>query len=91
MKIKHAIVFLALAALLAAPLLAQSFYTSKAVTADEKALAAEKRPNLTSPQVEDPKLVVPGLPEKVKWYTSKPGVWGSARAKVGGTYHAYLA
>lgn len=79
-----------LAAAMAVSLSAQTFYTSPAVSADEKAQAAEARPNFASPQVEDPSLKVPGLPEPLKWYTSRPGVWGSARAKQGGTYRGYL-
>ncbi len=85
------IVIAALAAFVAAPLFAQSAAsTSPAVSADEKAMAAEKRPNFASPQIVDTKLQVPGLPEKLVWYTSKPGVWGSSRAKQGGTFHAYI-
>jgi microcin C transport system substrate-binding protein len=90
MRTQRMITAIALAALLAAPLFAQTAYTSKAVTADEKAMAAEKRPSFASPQVADPKLAVAGLPEKLTWYTSKPGVWGSSRATQGGTYHSYL-
>jgi len=60
-----------------------------AITADEQALATEKRPNFASPMVVE-SLKVDGLPEKVTWYTSKPGVWGSARAKQGGTYRASI-
>lgn len=106
MKRNPSIVLLALAALLAAvqPALARGakeggaapaaegrFYTSPAVSADEKAMAAEKRPSFASPQVADPSLQVAGLPEKLTWYTSKPGVWGSSRAKQGGTYRNYMA
>ena len=86
MKLRNVILFLVLAALVAAPIAAQTFYTSAAVTADEKAMAAEKRPNFASPQVEDKTVKVAGLPETLVWYTSKPGVWGSSRAKTGGTY-----
>lgn len=63
---------------------------TSAIAADEGAQAAEKRPNFASPMVADPSLKVDGLPEKVTWYTSKPGVWGSARAKQGGTYHGAI-
>lgn len=59
---------------------------TSAVVADERAQAGEKRPDFSSPMVTDPSLKVEGVPEKVTWYTSKPGVWGSARAKQGGTY-----
>ena len=80
-----------LVAFVAAPLFAQTTaYTSPAVSADEKAMTAEKRPNFASPQIVDATLQVPGLPEKLVWYTSKPGVWGSRRAKQGGTYNAYI-
>ena len=65
-------------------------YTSKAVDADEKAMAAEKRPVFASPAVVDKTLVVPGLPEKLTWYTSKPGIFGSARAKQGGTWRGFI-
>jgi len=54
------------------------------------AQAADKRPDFSSPVVADATLKVDGLPEKVTWYTSKPGVWGSPRAKQGGTYHSYI-
>lgn len=64
--------------------------TTPAVAADERAMAAEKRPNFASPPVVDATLKVEGLPEKVIWYTSKPGVWGSARAKQGGTFHSAI-
>ena len=67
------------------------YYTSAAVSADEKAMAAEKRPDFSSPQVADPSLQAAGLPEKLSWYTSRPGVWGSSRAKQGGTYRNYMA
>jgi len=72
---------------------AQSYYTSPAVDADEKAMAAEKRPDFASPVVEDKALSVPGLPlpEKLTWYTSRPGIFGSARAKQGGTFRGYIA
>jgi microcin C transport system substrate-binding protein len=90
MRVKRAAAFLALAVLVIAPVTAQTPYTSAAVTADEKAMAAEKTPRFASPQVADPGLQVPGLPEKLTWYTSKPGVWGSSRAKQGGTYHSYI-
>ena len=73
-----------------AGLAAQSYYTSPAVDADEKAMAAEKRPDFASPMVEDKTLSVPGLPEKLTWYTSRPGIFGSARAKQGGTWHGYI-
>jgi hypothetical protein len=82
-KKAFAIPFLALSIMGAA--LAQAKYASAAVTADEKAMAAEKRPDFNSPQVEDKALKVPGLPEALTWYTSKPSNWGSARAKQGGT------
>ncbi|OQY37728.1 MAG: hypothetical protein B6229_07815 [Spirochaetaceae bacterium 4572_7] len=56
----------------------------KAITADEKAMANEKRPDFSSPQLEDKKLKVNGLSEEVVWYTSNPGIFGSTRAKQGG-------
>ena len=87
---KKSILFLVIAALVLGPLAAQA-YTSKAVTADEKAMAAEKRPDFSSPQIEDPKMKVKELPEAVKWYTSKTNMWGSARAKQGGTYYESIA
>jgi microcin C transport system substrate-binding protein len=73
-----------------AGLMAQAFST-KAVDADERAMAAEKRPVFASPMVEDKGISVSGMPEKLTWYTSRPGVFGSARAKQGGTYRGYLA
>lgn len=90
MKFRNVVLFLGLAALTVGPLAAQSYYTSPAVSADEKAMAAEKRPDFSSPQVADTALKVAGLPETLVWYTSKPGVWGSARAKQGGTYKDYI-
>src|SRR5271157_4445676 len=66
-------------------------FTSKAVDADETAMAAEKRPIFSSPTVEDKGLSVSGLPEKLAWYTSRPGVFGSPRAKQGGAYRASIA
>jgi microcin C transport system substrate-binding protein len=92
MRFRTSIVTAALAALLAVPLSAQTTaFTSVTVSADERAMAAEKRPNFASPQIVDAKLQVAGLPEKLTWYTSKPGVWGSSRAKQGGTYHGFLS
>jgi microcin C transport system substrate-binding protein len=73
-----------------AGLWAQAF-SSKAVDTDEQALASEKRPRFASPAVEDKALSVPGLPEKLVWYTSRPGVFGSPRAKQGGTFRGYIA
>jgi microcin C transport system substrate-binding protein len=84
-----AIAFMALSITGAA--LAQAKYASAAVTADEKAMAAEKRPDFNSPPVEDKSLKVPGLPETLTWYTSKPSNWGSARAKKGGTFKNYVS
>jgi microcin C transport system substrate-binding protein len=52
--------------------------------------AADKRPNFATPTVADPTLKVDGVPEKVTWYTSQPGVWGSPRAKQGGTFHSFI-
>lgn len=90
MKAKKVLLIPILAALALAPLVAQA-YTSPAVAADEKAMAAEKRPDMSSPQVVDTSLkITVALPEKLTWYTSKPGVWGSSRAKQGGTYHSYI-
>jgi microcin C transport system substrate-binding protein len=66
-------------------------YSSKAVEADERAMAAEKRPDFSSPVVEDRGLAVAGLPEKLTWYTSRPGVFGSSRARQGGTFRGYIA
>ena len=68
-----------------APLGAQAS-ASKAVDADEQAMAAEKRPSFATPIVEDKAVSVPGLPEKLAWYTSRPGIFGSPRAKQGGTF-----
>ena len=64
---------------------------SKTVDADEQAMASEKRPSFASPTVEDKALSVPGLPEKLTWYTSRPGIFGSPRAKQGGTFRGYIA
>ncbi len=89
-KFRNVLVFAALAALTLAPVFAQTPYTSPAVTADEKAQAAEKRPDFSSPQIVDKNVKVAGLPETVTWYTSKTNRWGSTRAKQGGTYHASL-
>ncbi len=88
--LRTAALALGLAAVVAAPSFAQ-YYTSKAVSADEKAMAAEVRPDFSSPQVEDKSVKVSGLPETLTWYTSKPGVWGSSRAKQGGTFRDYIA
>jgi microcin C transport system substrate-binding protein len=90
MRIRNIVLFLVLAAGLAAALSAQAKFSSPAVSADEKAMAAEKRPNFASPQIEDKALKVAGLPEALTWYTSKPGIWGSTRAKQGGTYRSYI-
>ena len=92
-KAVRAVAFLCLGGLLTAGagrLWAQAT-TSPAVDADEKAMAAEKRPDFSSPPVVDRTLVVPGLPEKLVWYTSRPGIFGSARARQGGTFHGYVA
>jgi len=93
-KAFRANLILALAAVLclagSAALSAQA-YTSPAVDADEKAMASEKRPSFASPAVEDKGLVVTGMPEKLAWYTSRPGIFGSSRAKQGGTFRGYLA
>ncbi|HET6452664.1 MAG TPA: ABC transporter substrate-binding protein [Spirochaetia bacterium] len=92
-KAVRAVAFLCLGGLLTAGagrLWAQAT-TSPAVDADEKAMAAEKRPDFSSPPVVDSALVVPGLPEKLVWYTSRPGIFGSARARQGGTFHGYIA
>ena len=64
---------------------------SKAIDADEQAMAAEKRPSFATPAVEDKALSVSGLPEKLTWYTSRPGIFGSPRAKQGGTFREYIA
>lgn len=64
-------------------------WSTPAVIADEAARAAEKAPDFASPQVADPGLKVEGLPEAVTWYTSKPGVFGSSRAKTGGTFRTW--
>jgi microcin C transport system substrate-binding protein len=90
MRIQKA-VFLALAALAAASLSAQTKAVAPVLAADEKAMAAEARPNFATPQVEDKALVVAGLPEKVVWYTAKSAAWGSARAKQGGAYNSFIA
>ncbi len=56
-----------------------------AVRADEEALAQEGIPDFSSPVFTDENLEVPGMPEDLVWYTSQPGIWGSPRAKKGGT------
>jgi len=88
---KRWILFLLVATLVLGAAGAQAFYTSKAVSADEKAMAAEKRPDFSSPEIEDKAIKVAGLPEQVKWMTAKTQRWGSTRAKQGGTYHYYIA
>jgi microcin C transport system substrate-binding protein len=90
MKLRRAILFIFMAALVLGQVAAQAKYASPAVTAEEKAMAAEKRPDFSSPPIEDKALKVAGLPEALKWYTSKTNAWGSARAKQGGTYHSYI-
>jgi len=64
---------------------------SPAVKADEEALAQEKKPDFSSPQIVDSELQLQGLPETLVWYTSKPGVFGSSRAKSGGTYRDWIS
>jgi microcin C transport system substrate-binding protein len=73
------------------PQLAGPSLPSTALEADEKAMAAERRPDFSSPMVEDRALAVAGLPEKLVWYTSRPGVFGSPRAKQGGSWRGYIA
>ncbi len=63
---------------------------AQAVSRDESLMAEEKRPNFASPMVADKSVSVSGLPEKPVWYTSRPGVFGSSRAKQGGTYRGYI-
>lgn len=61
-----------------------------AIAADEAAMAAETRPDFSSPQFEDPSMQVDSIPEEVTWYTSEPGIFGSSRAKQGGTFRTYV-
>jgi microcin C transport system substrate-binding protein len=89
-RFRGALVLAALCLAGSTALWAQAF-SSKAVDADERAMAAEKRPAFASPMVEDKSLSVSGMPEKLTWYTSRPGVFGSPRAKQGGTYRGYIA
>ncbi len=67
------------------------FFVSRALSADEKAMASEKIPDFNTPQIEDKAVKVAGLPEALAWYTSKPKNWGSARAKKGGTYNYFIS
>jgi len=90
MKLKRFFLLLSISAFALGSLAAQA-YTSKAVSADEKAMTAEKRPDFSSPQIEDRTVKVAGLPETVKWYTSKTNPWGSARARQGGIYYESIA
>ncbi len=64
---------------------------AQAVSRDESLMAEDKRPNFSSPMTADKSVSVSGLPEKVTWYTSRPGVFGSSRAKQGGTYRGYIS
>lgn len=57
-----------------------------AISRDEAAMAEEETPDFSSPASVDETLVVDSIPEEVIWYTSKPGIWGSSRAKQGGTF-----
>lgn len=90
-RIAKATLIALVALFLLAPLAAQTYYTSKAVAADEKALLAEKRPDFSSPAFVDKSVKVAGLPETLTWYTSKPPVMGSKRAKAGGVWSGYMA
>lgn len=64
--------------------------TTPAVKADEAAMAAEVTPDFSSPDVVDASLAVAGLPESLEWHTSKPGIFGSSRARQGGTWRGWL-
>lgn len=61
----------------------------------EKELSFQKEmelppPNFSSPSFEDTKCYVEGLPEKVKWLTSKPLDLAAENTKVGGVLHLAL-
>lgn len=60
-----------------------------ALEKDELAISQEEMPDFSSPQFVDD-IEVDGLPEDVVWYTSKPGVFGSKRAKSGGEMNLSL-
>lgn len=62
-----------------------------AIAKDNAAMAQEQTPDFSSLQVEDPSIKVESIPEDVTWYTSHPGVFGSSRAKQGGTFTNYMA
>lgn len=57
---------------------------SNAILKDESLMASEVKPDFSSPLVIDEDLVVDNMPESLIWYTSRPGVFGSTRAKSGG-------
>ncbi len=63
-----------------------------AIQADEQAAALEKQKNIdfSSPQIIDADKKPSRLPEDLVWHTSRPGVFGSSRAKRGGTLKTYL-
>lgn len=75
---------------LAGLILALDPATAASAPTAAKAAAAEKRSDFSSPPIRDAELKVSGLPEAVKWYTSRPGIWGSARAREGGSFKAVI-
>lgn len=48
-------------------------------------------PDFTSPTIEDPDCFVEGIPEKVKWLTSKPKNLAMENSKIGGVFHATIS
>ncbi len=63
-----------------------------AIATDEQAAESEKQKpmDFSSPPVADPDIALPGLPEDLVWFTSRPGAFGSPRAKQGGVLKTYL-
>lgn len=64
---------------------------NKHIQADEKLLSEEVRPDFSSPLITEELQLSVKLPETLTWYTSKPGIWGSERAKQGGTINLSLS
>lgn len=64
---------------------------NSAVALDEELMAKEERPDFSSPVYEDKELIIDNIPEDLKWYTSTPGLFGSKRAKQGGTQRIALS
>lgn len=66
-------------------------FKNSAVLLDEELLLEEERPDFNSPMYVDKKLKFKGLPEELEWYTSDPGIFGSKRAKQGGSINLSMS